>query len=116
MLTLSTTIVIRVPKELKDELVKLGIDYAEEVRKLLEEIVRRGKREEAIEALRRFRTSIGEVKGNVSAEMIREGRENTEKVRARCFSDQIAKKVNYFVEPSHVLALCHNQVPLCTKP
>ena len=44
MLTLSTTIVIRVPKELKDELVKLGIDYAEEVRKLLEEIVRRGKK------------------------------------------------------------------------
>lgn len=71
---MSTVVGVRVPKELKEELERLGIDYSEEVRRRLEEMVRRRKAGEAVKALRQFRASIGEVKGDVSAEIIREAR------------------------------------------
>ncbi len=72
---MSAVIGVRVPKELKEELERLGIDYSEEVRRQLEEIVRRRKTKETIKALRHFRSSIQDVEGNVAAEIIREARE-----------------------------------------
>lgn len=72
---MSTVIGVRVPKEVKEELDRLGVDYSEEVRRLFEEIIRRRRMEEAVEALRRFRSSIGEVEGDLAAEIVRGDRE-----------------------------------------
>ena len=73
--TMSTVIGVRVPKEVKDELDRLGVDYSEEVRRLFDEIIRRRRMEEAVKALRRFRSSIGEVEGDLAAEVVRGDRE-----------------------------------------
>ena len=69
--TMSTVIGVRVPKEIKEELDRLGVDYSEEVRLLFERIIRRRKMEEALKALRQFRSSIGEVEGDLAAEVVR---------------------------------------------
>lgn len=66
---------IRVPKEVKEELDRLGLDYSEEARRLFEEIIKRKKAEEAVKALKGYRSSVQEVKGNIAAEVIREARE-----------------------------------------
>lgn len=73
--TMSTVIGVRVPREVKEELDKLGIDYSEEVRRLFEEIIKRRRMEEAVKALRLFRSSIGEVEGDLAAEIVREKRD-----------------------------------------
>ncbi|WP_460024325.1 type II toxin-antitoxin system VapB family antitoxin [Infirmifilum sp. SLHALR2] len=66
---------IRVPRQLKEELERLGIDYAKEVREFLARRVReeraRRLREEA-EALAR---EIGRLSGNYAAEFVREVRD-----------------------------------------
>ncbi len=72
---MSTVISVRVPKEVKEELDRLGVDYSEEVRRLFEDIIRRRRMEEAVETLRRFRSSIGEVEGDLAAEIVRGERE-----------------------------------------
>ena len=73
--TMSTVIGVRVPREVKEELDRLGIDYSEEVRRLFEEIIKRRRMEEAVKALRLFRSSIGEVEGDHAAEIVREKRD-----------------------------------------
>jgi hypothetical protein len=73
--TMSTVIGVRVPREVKEELDRLGIDYSEEVRRLFEEVIRRRRMEEAVESLRRFRSSIGEVEGDHAVEIFREERD-----------------------------------------
>lgn len=73
--TVSTVIGVRVPKEIKEELDRLGVDYSEEVRRLFEEIIRRRRMEETVKALRLFRSSIGEVEGDLAAGIVREERE-----------------------------------------
>jgi len=75
VLTMSTVIGVRVPKEVKEELDRLGVDYSEEVRRLFEEIIRRRRMEEAVKDLRLFRSSIGEVEGDLAAEIVRGDRE-----------------------------------------
>jgi len=72
---MSTVIGVRVPKEVKEELDRLGVDYSEEVRRLFEEIIRRRRMEEAVKDLRLFRSSIGEVEGDLAAEIVRGDRE-----------------------------------------
>ena len=68
---------MRVRKELKEELERLGIDYAEAVRRFLEELVARERRrlalEKAQEVRERLRSKVGTM--SPSAELIREDRD-----------------------------------------
>ena len=68
---------MRVRKELKEELERLGIDYAEAVRRFLEELVARERRrlalEKAQEVRERLRNKVGTM--SPSAELIREDRD-----------------------------------------
>jgi hypothetical protein len=72
---MSTVIGVRVPKEVKEELDRLGVDYSEEVRRLFVDIIRRRRMEMAVKALRSFRASIGEVEGDLATEIVRGERE-----------------------------------------
>ena len=68
---------MRVRKELKEELERLGIDYAEAVRRFLEELVARERRRLALvkarEVRERLRSKV--VTLSPSAELIREDRD-----------------------------------------
>jgi len=72
---LSTVISVRVPRRLREELERLGIDYAEEIRRFLEQRIREEKTRRIRERLARLRDRIGRVEGNLAAEFIREDRE-----------------------------------------
>ena len=65
---------VRVPRRLKRELEDLGINYSEEVRKFLEDLVRKKKAERILRELEDLERSIGRIRGNLSAEFIREDR------------------------------------------
>jgi hypothetical protein len=73
----SVVISVRVRKELKEELERLGIDYAEAVRRFLEELVARERRrlalEKALKVRERLRSKVGTL--SPSAELIREDRD-----------------------------------------
>jgi mRNA-degrading endonuclease RelE of RelBE toxin-antitoxin system len=68
---------VRVRKELKEELERLGIDYAEAVRRFLEELVARERRRLALEKARGVREMLRSKVGTLSpsAELIREDRD-----------------------------------------
>jgi len=72
----SEVISIRVRRGLKKELEELGINYAEAVRKFLEELVARERRRRALERARALREELRK-KGAFppSAELIREDRD-----------------------------------------
>jgi hypothetical protein len=73
----SVVISVRVRKELKEELERLGIDYAEAVRRFLEELVTRERRRLALEKAREVRERLRSKVGTLpsSAELIREDRD-----------------------------------------
>ena len=71
----SAVISIRIPRKLKEELEKLGIDYVKEIREYLTRGVREERAKRLIKEIGEFRQSIGIVKGNLSAEFIRETRD-----------------------------------------
>jgi mRNA-degrading endonuclease RelE of RelBE toxin-antitoxin system len=73
----SVVISVRVRKELKEELERLGIDYAEAVRRFLEELVARERRRLALEKARKVREKLRSKIGTLSpsAELIREDRD-----------------------------------------
>ncbi len=71
---MSSVISIRIPEELKRELDKLDEDWREEVRQFLYELVRRKRREKALEKAKELRDSIGR-KGTPVAELIRVDRD-----------------------------------------
>jgi hypothetical protein len=73
----SVVISVRVRKELKEELERLGIDYAEAVRRFLEELVARERRRLALEKAREVRERLRSKVGTLSpsAELIREDRD-----------------------------------------
>ena len=71
---MSVVIGVRVPKRLRKELEDLGINYSEEVRKFLEDLVRKKKAEKILKELEDLERSIGRIKGNLSVEFIREDR------------------------------------------
>jgi mRNA-degrading endonuclease RelE of RelBE toxin-antitoxin system len=73
----SVVISVRVRKELKEELERLGIDYAEAVRRFLEELVARERRRLALEKAREAREKLRSKVGTLSpsAELIREDRD-----------------------------------------
>ncbi len=66
---------IRVPKELKEELERLGINYSDEVRKFLTELVREKRAEKLIKEIDDFMARIKPIKENFAAELIREDRD-----------------------------------------
>ncbi len=72
---MSAVISVRVPKKLKEELEKLGINYSIMVREYLEELVRREKARRLKKAMDELRASIKPVDSNLSVEFIREDRE-----------------------------------------
>lgn len=73
---MSEVISIRVRRGLKKELEELGIDYADAVRRFLEELVARERRRLALERAKALREELGK-KGNFppSAGLIREDRD-----------------------------------------
>jgi len=75
IVNMSSVIGVRVPKRLKEELERLGINYSEEVRRFLEDLVRKKKAEKILRELEDLEESIGRIKGNLAAEFIREDRE-----------------------------------------
>ncbi|WP_187146821.1 antitoxin [Saccharolobus islandicus] len=74
----STVISIRIDEKLKKELEELGIDYAELVRKYLEEVVRKEKLKRELKEADRIREELLKIHGyySSSAELIREDRDD----------------------------------------
>ena len=74
----SVVISIRVDERLKRELEELGIDYADLVRRYLEEVVRREKLKREIERADRIREELLRVHGVFPslAELVREDRDD----------------------------------------
>lgn len=70
----TTVIGVRVPKWVKEELKKLGIDYAREVREYLIKRVREERARRLIKEVNEFRRKVGRVEGNLAAEFVREDR------------------------------------------
>ena len=68
---------VRIPEKLKKELEELNIDYAKEVRRLLEEKVKRKKIEEAMKRLEETRSRIGKLEGDYATQIIREMRDRS---------------------------------------
>jgi len=66
---------VRVPEKLKKELEELNIEYAEDVRRLLEEKVKMKKIEEAMKKLDEARSRIGRLEGDYATQIIREMRD-----------------------------------------
>ena len=66
---------MRVPKRLKEELERLGVNYSDEIRRFLEELVRRKKAEKIMREIRDIEESLGRIEGNLAAEFVREDRE-----------------------------------------
>jgi len=72
---MSAVIGVRVPKRLKEELERLGIDYASEIRAYLERRVREEKVRRALERIRSIRARIGRVEEDLAASFVREDRD-----------------------------------------
>ncbi len=72
----SVVISVRIPKELKDELEELGIDYSKEVREFLKRLVRARKAEELIRQAEEIQRQSKKVRDNLSARVIREDRDS----------------------------------------
>ncbi|MGC9106426.1 MAG: antitoxin [Thermoprotei archaeon] len=74
----SEVISIRVSKELKRELEELNIDYADLVRKYLEQVVREEKRKRILKEVDELREELAKRYkiGTPSWELVREDREN----------------------------------------
>jgi len=60
---------------LKKELEKQIIKYSEKIREISEHLMRKRKAEKILKELEDLERSIGEIRGNLSAEFIREDRE-----------------------------------------
>ncbi len=72
---MSAVISLRVPKELKEELEKLKIDYINELRRYLKELVRKKRAEILKREMDKLRMGIPRITGNMAAELIREDRD-----------------------------------------
>jgi len=72
---MSVVIGVRVPRELKEELERLGIDYASEIRAYLERRVREERLKRALREIRRIRERVGRIDEDLAARFVREDRE-----------------------------------------
>jgi len=71
----TTVIAVRIPKRLKEELEELGIDYAEEIRRFLEQRVREEKAKRLLKEVEEIVRSVPRIRGNLAAEFVREDRD-----------------------------------------
>lgn len=74
-MNMSVVIGVRVPKRLKEELERLGVNYSEEIRRFLEDLVRRKRAERIMREIQKIEGSLGRIEGNLAAEFVREDRE-----------------------------------------
>ena len=72
---MSVVIGVRIPKRLKEEIEKLGINYSEEIRQYLEKRVREERARRLIARIEALRKKIKPIEENLSAELIREDRD-----------------------------------------
>ncbi len=72
---MSVVIGVRIPKRLKEEIEKLGINYSEEIRRYLEKRVREERARRIIARIEALRKKIKPVEENFSAKLIREDRD-----------------------------------------
>jgi len=75
VLTLSVVIGIRVPRKLKEELEELEIDYTKEIKEFLARRVREEKAKKLAREVEEFKSRLKPIRGNLSAEFIREDRD-----------------------------------------
>ncbi|MEL9990815.1 MAG: antitoxin [Thermoproteus sp.] len=73
---MSIVIGVRIPKKLKEELERLGINYAEEIREYLQRRVREEKARRLAEALDGISKELGAIGEDYSTIWIREERES----------------------------------------
>ncbi len=66
---------VRVPKWVKEELERLNIDYSKEIREYLIKRIREERARRILKEINLLRARIGRIKGNLSAEFIREDRD-----------------------------------------
>jgi glucan phosphorylase len=66
---------VRVPRWVKEELERLGINYNEEIRRFLLNQIKEKKMRELAARMDKIRKQAKAVKGNLSAEVIRESRD-----------------------------------------
>ncbi len=71
----SIVIGVRIPRWVKEELEKLGIDYSKEIREYLIKRVREERAKRLIREMEEVMKSISRVEGNLAAEIIREDRD-----------------------------------------
>ena len=71
----SVVIGVRVPRWVKEELERLGINYSEELREYLLRRVREEKLRRLAREMDELRKRSGRVQGNLSAELVRESRD-----------------------------------------
>lgn len=71
----TTVIGVRIPQKLKEELEELNINYTKEIRQYLEKRVKEEKAKKLIKEINNFMKQIKPINQNLSAEMIREDRE-----------------------------------------
>ncbi len=71
---MSVVVSFRIPRELKERLERLGIDWRTEVREFLERRAREEARKRILSEARRLRMTIGK-RGVSAAELIREDRD-----------------------------------------
>lgn len=72
---MSDIIAIRVPKELKRKLRELNIKYSEEVRKFLEELIRRETVKRSVSRALEIQKKVKKIEGNLAVEFLREDRD-----------------------------------------
>ncbi len=72
---MSVVIGVRIPKRLKEEIEKLGINYSEEIRQYLEKRVREERARRIIARIEALRKKIKPIEENLSAKLIREDRD-----------------------------------------
>lgn len=74
---MSDVIAIRVPKKLKEDLQQLNLDYAEDIRRYLERMVKKKKLKKKLEEVEKFRNDLSKKIGLTapSADIIRGDRE-----------------------------------------
>ncbi len=73
---MSAVFSVRIPKELKERMERLNVNWAEEVRRFLEKRVEEEERRELLEEIRSFRESLKGRRFTPPEELVREARDS----------------------------------------
>jgi len=66
---------VRIPRKLKEELEELGVDYTKEIKEYLMRRVREERAKRLVKEVKEFKSRLKPIRGNLSAEFIREDRD-----------------------------------------